>query len=396
MGFEELDLELQTSENKIESDFSETRLTFQGVTNTQILGNYDSGLHLLQWTVADDEVLDDFSGKTNDAITIAKITEPTQVGTMSIGYKNTYTAVGYPMIMVTGGKLVGPVKCDTSENALIHAAAERISYCVPLEVATNENNDVIVEEIAVATGTDTEGPLDRLIIKLIREGQTPEVTMESAKASEIDDWRAKGDPDERTWKAYRFTDEPLKAIDNTWQVAYEPNESAALVEKFGIPTMSGLQPDQALAITLNDMFIQMSEQLVNTQIERARTFKRVTQAPLTSEQITPESLATQQATVKAEVTSPPTEPDTAIAVEVTVPSFSTPTGTSATGASSAAASGFEAGYSTATIPTTTVPTAGATPTPSTSTAAIPATTATATGPTPTPSTTTTTPGGTGY
>lgn len=391
MGFEDLELQLQTNDNKVESDFSNAGLTFQGATTTHILGNYDSDLKLLQWTTANDEVLDEFNGKTNDAITIAKIIEPSQIGQFTISTKNTYTAVGYPMIMVTGGRLAGPVKCDTSENALIHAAAERISYCVPLEVATNENNDVIVEEFAFAIGADAsadDGTIDQLITRLIREGRTPEVTMRYAKASEIDDWRAKGDPDERTWKAYRFTDEPLEAIDNTWQVAYEPNESAALIAKFGIPTMEGLTADQALAVTLNNEFIEMSEQLINTQIERARTFKRVTQKQLTSEQITPESLATQSATVVTPLAVVGTTFETP---PPTIPSFSTPTGTSTTGASSAAAAGLEAGR-TAAIPfSAAVPEAEAPiPVGPAQGQAVPEAPALST------SATTTTPGGTGY
>ncbi len=350
MGFEDLELVLTENENTVQTADS---MTFQGLTTTSILGNYDSALHLLQWSSATDEVLDEFSGKTNDAIAIAKITEPTQIGTMSIGYKNTYTPVGYPMIMVTGGQLAGPVKCDTSENALIYAAAERISYCVPLEVATNDNNDDIVNEHALARNylatddfaTTESHSLPKLIRNLISDGQWPEVIMRDAKASDIKNWRAKGDPDQTTWNAYRFTDEPLKAIDNTWQVAYEPNERAALVEKFGIPAVSGLQADQALAITLNNEFVQMAEQLVNTQIELARTFKRVTQTPLTSEQITPSTLSVQQATVMPALTVP-----AGSGIPATSPSFTTPTGTGTSTAASAAASGFTAGYGAGTIP----------------------------------------------
>ena len=386
MGFEDLEFVLTENENTIQTTDS---MTFQGMTTTSILGNYDSALHLLQWSNATDEVLDEFSGKTNDAIAIAKITEPTQVGTMSIGYKNTYTPVGYPMIMVTGGQLAGPVKCDTSENALIHAAAERISYCVPLEVATNDNNDDIVNEYAIDL-FDVEGAsLPRLIRSLIYDGQTPEVIMRDAKASDIKNWRAKGDPDQTTWNAYRFTDEPLKAIDNTWQVAYEPNERAALVEKFGIPAVSGLQADQALAITLNNEFVQMAEQLVNTQIELARTFKRVTQTPLTSEQITPSTLSVQQATVMPALTVP-----ASTGIPSTSPSFTTPTGTGTSAAASAAASGFTAGYMMApSYPATATAT---TPSPTSATAPSPSSPGESSATVPLPTSTTSSPSSTGY
>ena len=394
MGFEDLEFVLTENENTIQTTDS---MTFQGMTTTSILGNYDSALHLLQWSSATDEVLDEFSGKTNDAIAIAKITEPTQIGTMSIGYKNTYTPVGYPMIMVTGGQLAGPVKCNTIENALIHAAAERISYCVPLEVATNTNNDDITSKMAfesARSGVYHPGYLTALLAQLIAAGQTPEVTMDTAKASDIKNWRAKGDPDQTTWNAYKFTDVPLEAIDNTWQVAYESNERAALVEKFGIPAVSGLQAGQALAITLNNEFVQMAEQLVNTQIELARTFKRVTQTPLTSEQITPSTLSVQQATVMPALTVP-----ASTGIPSTSPSFTTPTGTGPSAAASAAASGFTAGYmmapsypATATATTTTPsPTSATAPSPSS-----PSSPGESSATVPLPTSTTSSPGGTGY
>jgi hypothetical protein len=400
VGFEDLVFVLTENENTIQ-EFVLTEnentiqttdsMTFQGMTTTSILGNYDSALHLLQWSSATDEVLDEFSGKTNDAIAIAKITEPTQIGTMSIGYKNTYTPVGYPMIMVTGGQLAGPVKCDTIENALIHAAAERISYCVPLEVATNDNNDDIVNEHAIDL-FDVEGAsLPRLIRNLISDGQTPEVTMNTAKASDIKNWRAKGDPDQTTWNAYKFTGAPLEAIDNTWQVAYESNERAALVEKFGIPAVSGLQADQALAITLNNEFVQMAEQLVNTQIELARTFKRVTQTPLTSEQITPSTLSVQQATVMPALTVP-----ASTGIPSTSPSFTTPTGTGPSAAASAAASGFTAGYMMAPSYPATATATTTTPSPTSATAPSPSSPGESSATVPLPTSTTSSPGGTGY
>ena len=79
---------------------------------------------------------------------------------------------------------------------------------------------------------------------------------------------------------------------------YDNSERTALLSKFGVPENPILTNAQILALTLNSVFANMAQALLNTQIESSQTFKRVDQRTLTSEQITPATLSAQEASAR--------------------------------------------------------------------------------------------------
>lgn len=233
-------------------------LTVQGQTETKIITGYDPETYSYVWSTATDSLLDDFSGRTNSAVAIAKTREPTQISSL-IGTgatKKTLYPIGDPFIGIS-----------TSATAI---------------------------DVAVET-----------------DGMSAEITVSAA--------------------AYQ------------WEVAYENSELTALLSKFGVPENPILTNAQVLALTLNSVFTNMAEMLLNTQIESSQTFKRIEQKTLTSEQITPATLSAQEASARhlvAPTASPaPTSPGSAS------PSTATPTASPSTAPAAPTGPSTPGGYS---------------------------------------------------
>ena len=166
----------------------------QLTTGNYIITKYDSETYSYGWDYATTTRLDEFSGRTNSAVVIAKTTEPTQISSLvGTGAKTqTYYPIGNPFIGIS-------------------------------------------------------------------------------------------------W--------PTTSVMH-WEVAYENLELTALLSKFGVPENPILTNAQVLALTLNSVFTNMAEMLLNTQIESSQTFKRIEQKTLTSEQITPATLSAQEASTQ--------------------------------------------------------------------------------------------------
>jgi len=174
---------------------------------TYIITEYEPETYSYEWKHATNSRLDEFSGRTNSAVVIAKTSSPTQISSLVGSGAKTYTF--YP---------IG----DPFVNISIPALA-----------------------------------LDM---------------------SDVGD-----DPFTRPGK---------------WEVVYENSERTALLSKFGVPENPILTNAQILALTLNSVFANMAQALLNTQIESSQTFKRVDQRTLTSEQITPATLSAQEASAR--------------------------------------------------------------------------------------------------
>jgi len=176
----------------------------QLTTGNYIITKYDSETYSYGWDYATTTRLDEFSGRTNSAVVIAKTTEPTQISSLvGTGAKTqTYYPIGNPFIGISSPDFLPTGWTDFG------AAAMR------------------------------------------------------------------------------------------WEVAYENLELTALLSKFGVPENPILTNAQVLALTLNSVFTNMAEMLLNTQIESSQTFKRIEQKTLTSEQITPATLSAQEASTQ--------------------------------------------------------------------------------------------------
>lgn len=199
MGFPTMEQALLNDDSPGPSD----RLDIdQLTTGNYIITKYDSETYSYEWEYATITRLDEFSGRTNSAVVIAKTTEPTQISSLvGTGAKtHTYYPIGDPFIGIS-------------------------------------------------------------------------------------------------W--------PTTSVMH-WEVAYENSELTALLSKFGVPENPILTNAQVLALTLNSVFANMAEMLLNTQIESSQTFKRIEQKTLTSEQITPATLSAQEASTRK---SAPTDDD---------------------------------------------------------------------------------------
>lgn len=173
---------------------------------TYIMTKYDSETYSYGWEYATPPRLDEFSGRTNSAVVIAKTTEPTQISSLvGTGAKtHTYYPIGDPFIGIS----------------------------------------------------------------------TPPSP------------------------SFSGTGPPPPQLAERWEVTYENSERTALLSKFGVPENPILTNAQVLALTLNSVFANMAEMLLNTQIESSQTFKRIEQKTLTSEQITPATLSAQEASTR--------------------------------------------------------------------------------------------------
>jgi hypothetical protein len=191
MGFTEMEQALHPDDTTgLGAGLDIDRLT----TGNYIITGYNSETYLYIWDYATTTRLDEFSGRTNSAVVIAKTTEPTQISSLlGTGAKtHTYYPIGDPFIGIS-----------QATYSVMH-----------------------------------------------------------------------------------------------WEVAYENSELTALLSKFGVPENPILTNAQVLALTLNSVFTNMAEMLLNTQIESSQTFKRIEQKTLTSEQITPATLSAQEASAQ--------------------------------------------------------------------------------------------------
>ena len=198
MGFPTMEQALLNDDSPGPSDHVDID---QLTTGNYIITKYDSETYSYEWEYATITRLDEFSGRTNSAVVIAKTTEPTQISSLlGTGAKTqTYYPIGNPFIGISSPDFLPTGWTDFG------AAAMR------------------------------------------------------------------------------------------WEVAYENSELTALLSKFGVPENPILTNAQVLALTLNSVFANMAEMLLNTQIESSQTFKRIEQKTLTSEQITPATLSAQEA-----------------------------------------------------------------------------------------------------
>ena len=203
MGFPTMEQALLNDDSPGPSD----RLDIdQLTTGNYIITKYDSETYSYEWEYATITRLDEFSGRTNSAVVIAKTTEPTQISSLvGTGAKtHTYYPIGDPFIGIS--------------------------------------------------------------------------TLPSP--------------------SFSGTGPPPPQLAERWEVTYENSERTALLSKFGVPENPILTNAQVLALTLNSVFANMAEMLLNTQIESSQTFKRIEQKTLTSEQITPATLSAQEASTR--------------------------------------------------------------------------------------------------
>lgn len=304
-------------------------------TTTSAMTGYNSRDQTYEWHIATEERLDAFEGRTNNAVVITRTVEPSQItGLMATDTKRTFFPVGSPFLRASGGALTETAegRCPTSTHIKITGLGGQ-KFCVPNETFNSADNEDRVKDLRRMFDDYFEQGPDARTVTHLDFNTSPEDGGTWPGCYESADWpcytggaianfahpTVADAPDgaPNSWLDYDMANLVEGLIDNlegSWEITYEAVEYLGLRSKFGVPPSTLLLSNQTLTLTLNKVFLDMSNKLLNTQIESGYSFKRVKQKVLTSQMITPTSLMSRRGTVSVVGAPDPASAEAAVPV----------------------------------------------------------------------------------